>query len=64
VKTRVDDRLRRESARFAFRFACDDCAHAHGEGTGLRCSLGYPAVPRLGALGEDEVLLCKTFELV
>ena len=64
MKTRVDDRLREEAARFAFRFACDDCVH-FDEGR-VRCSLGYPPYPRRAAL---EVLhgthleLCKSFEL-
>jgi len=63
MKTRVDDRLRSEAARFAFRFACDDCAHFDVDGG--RCSLEYPAAPRRGALatGAGDLELCKAFEL-
>jgi hypothetical protein len=61
MKTRVDERLRREAARFAFRFACEDCAHA-AQKDGLRCSLGYPAGPRRGALRETHLEFCKGFE--
>jgi hypothetical protein len=62
VKTRVDERVRQEVARFAFRFACEDCAHAQEE-DGLRCSLGYPAGPRRTALRETHLEFCKAFEL-
>jgi hypothetical protein len=64
VRTRVDDRLRREAARFSLRFACDDCAHfdASVDGGG-RCSLGYPAAPRRDALEAPDLELCKSFEL-
>jgi hypothetical protein len=69
VRTLVDARLRDEAARFAFRFACDDCAHF--DDAREQCSLSYPAAPRRRAL---EVLcadgnsgagveLCKAFEL-
>jgi hypothetical protein len=77
MKTRVDDRLRREAAQFAFRFACDDCAHF--EPSSARCSLSYPASPRRSALLGARTLersestgpsqpartleLCKAFEL-
>jgi hypothetical protein len=61
VKTLVDDRLRAEASRFAFRFACDDCAHFDPEGE--RCSFAYPAAPRRDALAATRVELCKTFEL-
>jgi hypothetical protein len=66
MKTRVDPHLRAEARRLAFRFACDDCAHFSPE-TPLdpgRCSLGFIAAPRRGALDADEVELCKAFELV
>jgi hypothetical protein len=61
VKTRVDVRLREQASRFAFRFACDDCAHF--ERSRETCSLAYPAAPRRHALDGAEVELCKTFEL-
>jgi hypothetical protein len=73
MKTQVDPHLRAEARRLAFRFACDDCAHFSpasappSSGTSLdpgRCSLGFVASPRRGALEADEVELCKTFELV
>jgi hypothetical protein len=67
VKTRIDGQLQAEARRYAFRFACDDCAHF--DASMQRCSLGYPAVPRRDALeaatdsGDDGVELCKSFEL-
>jgi hypothetical protein len=61
MKTPVDAAFRDEAERFAFRFACDDCAH-FALHTG-RCSLSYPAAPRRGALEGAELVLCKTFEL-
>jgi hypothetical protein len=61
VKTCVDDRLEREAARFAFRFACDDCVHF--DAAANRCSLGYPPAPRREALQDAQLTLCKTFEL-
>jgi hypothetical protein len=62
MKTRVDPRLRQEAARFAFRFACDDCAHFDAEGP-ARCSLGFAAAPRRDALSQETFESCKTFEL-
>ncbi|MGH7295012.1 MAG: hypothetical protein ACRELB_08765 [Polyangiaceae bacterium] len=61
MKTRVDDRLRDEAARFSLRFACDDCAHF--DAARARCSLGYPAAPRRDALGSPQLELCKSYEL-
>lgn len=61
MKTRVDAVLLAQAAEFAFRFACEDCAHF--DPARERCSLSYPAAPRRGALGEPEITLCKTFEL-
>jgi hypothetical protein len=61
MRTRVDERLRHEAARFAFRFACDHCAHF--DASAVRCSLGYPPAPRHDALEEAHVELCKSFEL-
>jgi hypothetical protein len=61
MRTRVDDRLREEAARFSFRFACDDCAHF--DPGAARCSLGYPAEPRRDALSHPFLELCKEFDL-
>ena len=61
MKTLVDARLHLEVARYAFRFACDDCAHF--DAGSARCSFDYPASPRLNALEASEVELCKAFEL-
>jgi hypothetical protein len=61
MRTRVDARLREEAARYALRFACEDCAH-FDSGAG-RCSLEYPAAPRRDALLAEELELCKEFEL-
>jgi hypothetical protein len=63
VRTQVDDRLRREAARFSLRFACDDCAHFDADVAGGRCSLGYPAAPRRESLDAPDLELCKSFEL-
>jgi len=60
VKTRVDERLLDEARRFAFRFACEDCAHFDVRAE--RCSLAYPAAPRRGELGRTHLELCKSFE--
>jgi hypothetical protein len=72
VKTRVDARFRDEARRFAFRFACDECAHF--DIPGAQCSLGYPATPRRAEFdvappaspegaAESALELCKSFEL-
>jgi hypothetical protein len=65
MRTAIDARLREEARRFAFRFACDDCAHF--DARAQRCSLGYPAAPRRGALEAQQagahVELCKEYEL-
>ena len=63
MKIRVDDRLRREAERFAFRYACEDCVHAGCADQALCCSLGYPAGPREGALDGAQFEPCKSFEL-
>ena len=64
MRTQVDDRLRREAARFSLRFACDDCAHFRADvEEGQRCSLGYPAAPRRDAIHAPDLELCKSFEL-
>jgi len=61
VRTLVDARLRDEASRFAFRFACEECAHF--DAPGQRCSLAYPAAPRREALQGPHLELCKDFEL-
>jgi len=61
VRTKVDDRLLEQAHRFAFRFACDDCAHF--DANAARCSLGYPPAPRHDALRTTHLELCKEFEL-
>ena len=63
MRTRVDARLREEAARYALRFACEDCAHFDPAGGRGRCSLEYPAAPRRDALLAPELELCKEFEL-
>jgi hypothetical protein len=68
MRIRVDDRLRTEAARVAFRFACEDCVHFAPDRD--RCSLGHPAEPRRGALDADgpgperHLETCKDFDLV
>ena len=61
MRTLVDARLREEAARFAFRFACDECVHF--DPPAQRCSLAYPAAPRRSALQDLHLELCKEFEL-
>jgi hypothetical protein len=61
VRTRADDRLRAEAARFALRFACEDCAH-FDDAKGA-CLHGYPPSPRRAELLRDEIVFCKEFEL-
>jgi hypothetical protein len=61
MRTRVDEKLLEQAERFAFRFACDDCAHFAPEGP--RCSLAYPLAPRRDALRQSHLELCKEFEL-
>jgi hypothetical protein len=61
VRTVVDQRLLDEAKRFAFRFACEDCAHFDVGAD--RCSLSYPATPRREDLScRADLELCKTFE--
>ncbi len=62
MKTLVDSRLREEAARYALRFACEDCTHFDPTAAG-RCSLEYPASPRRDALAAEDLELCKEFEL-
>jgi hypothetical protein len=68
MRVRVDDRLRAEAARLAFRFAWEDCAHFAPPAE--RCSLGHPPEPRRDALDaagagpERHLETCKDFDLV
>lgn len=63
MKTRVDERFRREARAFELRYSCESCAHYDVEGQ--RCGNGYPTEPHrardLKTLGE--LLFCKQFEL-
>ena len=60
MRTLVDQRLLAEAQRFAFRFACEDCAHFDVRGN--RCSFAYPAAPRRDDLMRTHLELCKAFE--
>ncbi len=61
MKTRVDDRLREEAARFVLRHTCDDCCHFDGS----RCGEDWPtAQHRLPLVEEGEVVFCKEFEMM
>jgi len=72
MKTNVDAQLLHEARRFAFRFACDDCAHFDPDRE--RCSLSFDPSPRQDSLEAAleppqphhearSLELCKTFEL-
>ena len=63
MRTRVDDLLRAEAARYRLAFSCDRCAQFDAE-TRL-CALEYPTEPHrdAGLEGRDEVVFCKLFEL-
>jgi hypothetical protein len=76
MKTPVDPQLTAEAARFALRFACDDCAHFAPERESSRaCGHGWPIRLRRSALergaepsdpGADSpeaIGFCKEFEL-
>lgn len=71
MKTRLDAELTADADRFAFRFACDDCAHfaerrrLDGVSEG-RCGNGWPIGLRRSALNEPSesgIWFCKEFEL-
>lgn len=61
---RIDARLREEAARFRLVFSCDACAAF--EPDDASCAFGFPTEPHRDANleGRDEVVFCKTFELV
>jgi hypothetical protein len=61
MKTRIDERFRREAKDFRFQFSCEHCAHFDE----LRriCVEGYPNDEHESAsLERDEILFCKLFE--
>jgi hypothetical protein len=64
VRTRVDDKLRLEAARFELRFTCEHCAHFVPERSA--CAHGYPteAHRALDLAVLDGFEFCKEFELV
>lgn len=61
MKTIIDDRLRREAARFRFRFSCEHCVHYDDRNDA--CAEGYPNDEhRDGTLSGEAILFCKLFE--
>ena len=62
MKTAVDERLRREVARYRLKFSCADCAYFDvGSHT---CSEGYPTEEHARSdLAEPDLLFCKLFEV-
>ena len=62
-----------ESARFALRFCCEDCAHFDGDARGeARCRHDWPTelhrreryrAPDADGDGGADVVFCKEFEL-
>ena len=64
MKTRVDDVLRSEAARFRLRFTCGDCAHFAPERGA--CAHGYPTEAHRDVRLEHarDLEFCKEFELV
>ncbi|HEX4512753.1 MAG TPA: hypothetical protein VH054_04430 [Polyangiaceae bacterium] len=59
MKTKVDDRLVEESARFALRHRCEDCVHWDG----ARCGDAWPTEPhRVPVVRDAIVVFCKGFE--
>jgi hypothetical protein len=63
MKTPVDALLRAEAARFALRFACEDCAHFAPGSAGGTCGNGWPDRVSRSAIEEGELTFCKEFEL-
>jgi hypothetical protein len=59
----VDDRLRRETARFALRFTCESCVHFAPESQA--CANGFPTTPHreIDLARVRQVEFCKLFEL-
>jgi hypothetical protein len=77
MKTLVDERLRLEADRFAFRFGCEHCAHfdvgqsspsaaaANGTVGSAACANGYPSEAHrdVDLSTRSELFFCKEFEL-
>ena len=61
MRTRVDLLLLDEAARFALRFACEDCSHF--DATSALCNHEYPSEPRRADLDRETVVFCKEFEI-
>jgi hypothetical protein len=67
MKTRADQRLREEAARFRLSFTCEACAHFVEESG--QCGNGYPnhahrdRAARLALGAGGELTFCKEFEL-
>ena len=63
MRTKVDDRLRSEAARFNLRFTCEHCAHFVPEARA--CAHGYPSEAHRGLelANETSLEFCKEFEL-
>ncbi len=63
MKTVVDDRLRREAARFDLKYACEHCVHF--DPPSGACAEGYPNAGHRDVRVETAAVLefCKSFEL-
>jgi hypothetical protein len=63
MRSEVDETLRQQSERYAFRFTCEHCVHF--DEARLSCAFGYPTEPHraldLRVLRSLE--FCKAFEL-
>ena len=64
MRTLVDARFREEAARYALRFACEDCAHFEARTGSCRHEWPNQSHRREAALAALPVLdFCKEFEL-
>ncbi len=63
MRTRVDDRLRREARTYRLKFTCEACVHFDPDQR--RCSHCYPHRQHCGVDLErvQELSFCKLFEL-
>ncbi len=59
MKTRVDDQLRDEAARFSLRHTCEHCCHFDGS----RCGDDWPTEEHRLPIAEGTVVFCKQFEM-